>query len=623
MRRRRLYWRIFWTSAAIAAAIAAALGPYAAYRAGRARENQVWSRLELAAAAAEMRLGLSWPSRAPDAAPPDAAAICRNLSDRFDVRLTVILPSGKVVADTRQDPAVLDNHRERPEVAEAAAGAIGRSVRPSATLHEAFMYLAMPLKQQDRIVAVVRTSLPTAPLTAAQWAIYREAAAVSLLAVLAAAGAAVLAVRPLVRALQSLRGGAERFARGDWKYRLPDNSAEEVGMLAESLNSMAAMLDDRIQRILRQQSEHQAVLSSMEEGVMAVDRAGTVLSVNEPCARRLGVEPELVCGRSIYEVLRKPDLLKFIENAQSSSKSLDGDLRFFSPGERWLHAHGTTLHDTRGQKLGVLIVMHDVTRLRHLENVRRDFVANVSHELRTPITSIKGFVETLLEDGFADQDRRVRSAFWAFVHRQVNRLEAIINDLLYLLSCGSERRGEEQRIETGAELLAHVVQVALETCEKKALDKEVELVTECPDDLVAKINGPLLEQAVINLIDNAIKYSDSGSTVRVTVRREGDQAVIRVIDNGCGIAANHLPRLFERFYRVDKARSRELGGTGLGLAIVKHIMAAHQGTIQVESMVGRGSTFTLRLPLGTPAGGEAGLIAPAGDELEPSADSVA
>ena len=215
----------------------------------------------------------------------------------------------------------------------------------------------------------------------------------------------------------------------------------------------------------------------------------------------------------------------------------------------------------------------------------------------------------------------MRSDFLGIVLRQVNRLDAIIADLLLLSRV--ERSGEDQRIETGAEPLAHVVQVARETCEKKALDKGVELVTDCPDDLVAKINGPLLEQAVINLIDNAIKYSDSGSTVRVTVEREGDQAVIRVIDNGCGIAANHLPRLFERFYRVDKARSRELGGTGLGLAIVKHIMAAHQGTIQVESVVGRGSTFTLRLPLGTPADDDAGHIAPAGDELEPSADSVA
>ena len=556
------------------------------------------------------------PAREP---PKDLAPACRELSERFGVRLTVILVLprlGEVVADTTDDPSELDNHGDRPEVQEAIAGRTGRSVRASITRHETLMYLAVPLRREGQIVAVVRTSLPTAPLAAAQRAVYAEIAAVGLLAVFAMAAAALVVARPMVRALQDVRRGAERFARGDWKYRLPDNSWEEIGRLAESLNSMAAQLDDRIQRILRQQSEHQAVLSSMEEGVMAVDRAGTVLSVNEPCAELLGVEPERLRGRSVYEVLRKPDLLKFIKNAQASPKSLDGDLRFLGPEGRWLHAHGTALHDARGQKIGVLVVLHNVTRLRRLENVRRDFVANVSHELRTPITSIKGFVETLLDDSF--EDRASTERFLGIVLRQVNRLEAIINDLL-LLWC-SRRSGEDQRIETGAEPLSQVVKVARETCEKKAHDKSIAIVVDRQEDIVARINGPLLEQAVINLIDNAIKYSDSGARCAgYGGDGEGDFAVIRVIDNGCGIAANHVPRLFERFYRVDKARSRELGGTGLGLAIVKHVAAAHQGTVHVESVVGRGSTFTLRLPLGT----QAFHSEPAGDELQPAAEDVA
>ncbi len=348
------------------------------------------------------------------------------------------------------------------------------------------------------------------------------------------------------------------------------------------------------------------MLSSMEEGVMAVDRGGTVLSVNDPCASLLGVEADKLRGRSVYEVLRKPDLVKFIEHSQASAKSLDGDLRFFSPEERWLHAHGTALHDARGQKIGVLIVLHDVTRLRHLENVRRDFVANVSHELRTPITLIKGFVETLLDDGLQDHANALR--FLGIVSRQVNRLNAIINDLLLLSRI--ERGGEDQRFETDAESLAQVLQVALETCEKKAQDKSIRIDVDCPLDLVAKINAPLLEQAVINLVDNAIKYSDSGATVRIIAAREQSGVVIRVMDNGRGIAPNHLPRLFERFYRVDKARSRELGGTGLGLAIVKHIMTAHQGSVHVESTVGRGSTFSLRLPLALPRSSETSASEP-------------
>jgi two-component system phosphate regulon sensor histidine kinase PhoR len=246
--------------------------------------------------------------------------------------------------------------------------------------------------------------------------------------------------------------------------------------------------------------------------------------------------------------------------------------------------------------------------------VRRDFVANVSHELRTPITSIKGFVETLLEDGLDDQANAMR--FLGIVLRQVNRLDAIINDLLLLSR--TERGNEEQRIDTDAEPLVQVLHVAQETCEKKAQDKSIRIAVDCPAELVAKINAPLLEQAVINLIDNAIKYSEAGATVLVTGLREDATAVIRVIDNGCGIAANHLPRLFERFYRVDKARSRELGGTGLGLAIVKHIMTAHQGSVQVESAVGRGSTFTLRFPLSLPSSLEAPDIEPVAAVVAPT-----
>ena len=458
-------------------------------------------------------------------------------------------------------------------------------------------------------MAVVRTSQPQSSLAAALWALDVEIVTLGLLAVLSLTAGSLFATRRLVRAINEIRCGADRLLRGQWNYRLPDDPVEEIGMLAESLNAMASQLDERIQRILRQQSEHQAMLSSMEEGVMAVDRSGTVLSVNDPCAALLGVEPDNLRGRNVYEVLRKPDLLKFIENSQSSNRSLDGDLRFFNPEERWLHAHGTALHDARGQKIGVLIVLHDVTRLRRLENVRRDFVANVSHELRTPITSIKGFVETLLEDGLDDQANAQR--FLGIVLRQVNRLDAIINDLLLLSRI--ERGNEDQRIDTDPEPLAQVLQVARETCEKKAQDKSIQIAVDCPVNLVAKINSPLLEQAVINLIDNAVKYSDAGATVRVTAAQEQSDIVIRVMDNGRGIAANHLPRLFERFYRVNKARSRELGGTGLGLAIVKHIMTAHQGSVQVQSTIGRGSTFTLRLPLSLPSVG-------APPDAEPLAD---
>ena len=600
MRRRRLFSQIAWKSCSMAVLIAGVVGAYVAHRVAVSCEEQAWSKLETAAAACVLRLAGTWTA----GGPPDLADTCRELSARLDVRVSVILPGGKVIADSEEDPAVLDNHRERPEVVCALSGGTGRSTRSSVSQQEAYMYLTLPLRGAGPIVAVVRTSQPQARLAGTVRALYAEIAVVDLLAVVAITAASLLATRRLVCAINEIRCGADRLARGQWKHRLPDDPVEEIGLLAESLNVMAFQLDERIQNILRQQSEHQAMLASMEEGVLAIDGAGTVLSVNEPCAGLLGVDAAKLRGRRVCEVLRKPDLLKFIESCQASSKSLDGDLRFFSPEERWLHAHGATLHDARGQKIGVLIVLHDVTRLRHLEKVRRDFVANVSHELRTPITSIKGFVETLLDDGLDDRAHATR--FLGIVLRQVNRLDTIINDLLLLSRI--ERGDEDQRIETGAEPLLPVLQAAQEMCAKKAHDKSIQIAVECPSDLVAKMNGPLLEQAVINLIDNAVKYSDAGGTVRVAAAEEQSSAMIRVTDNGCGIAAQHLPRLFERFYRVDKARSRELGGTGLGLAIVKHIITAHWGSVHVQSTVGRGSTFTLRLPLAQASSAESRAI---------------
>jgi len=610
MRRRPLSWQIASTNFCIAVLIAGVLGTYVAHRQGNSYEELAWTKLETAADACVMRLTGAWAGDGP----PQLAVCCRELAERFKVRVSVILPAGKVIADSEEDPATLDNHAERPEVVLALSGGTGRSSRLSTSRQESYMYLAMPLRHEGQIVAVVRTAQPQTALTAELRTLDVQIVAVGLAAVLAITAGSFLATRRLARALDEIRCGADRLARGQWNYRLPDDSVEELGMLTESLNVMASQLDERIQRILRQQSEHQAMLSSMEEGVMAVDRNGTVLSVNDPCAALLGVAPDNLCGRNVYEALRKPDLLKFIENTQASNRSLDGDLRFFSPEERWLHAHGAALHDARGQKIGVLIVLHDITRLRRLENVRRDFVANVSHELRTPITSIKGFVETLLEDGLDDHASAER--FLAIVLRQVNRLDAIINDLLLLSRV--ERGNEDQRIETDPEPLIEVLQVARETCEKKAQDKSIQIAVDCPLELVAKINAPLLEQAVINRIDNAIKYSDPGATVRVTAAQEECDAVIHVVDNGRGIAANHLPRLFERFYRVDKARSRELGGTGLGLAIVKHIMTAHQGSVHVQSTVGRGSTFTLRFPLSPSSAGEPQSAEPFASVVEPT-----
>jgi two-component system phosphate regulon sensor histidine kinase PhoR len=530
-------------------------------------------------------------------------AVCKELGSATGCRFTVILPSGQVIGDTREDPAHMDNHADRPEIRDAMAGSVGRSTRFSATLKQELMYVAVPVELRPEaggdgsLMGVVRSSIPVTDIRETLGAIHRRI----LLAALVVAGVLALvsvwlAVR-ISRPLEELKAGAERFAEGKLDHRLPESSFEEINVLTEAMNRMAGQLHQRIRTIQRQQNELEAVLSSMEEAVLAVDNDGVIINVNETCAELLGSEPDRLRGRLIHEVVRKPDLLEFVEASLETSSPLERDIQIRGQDDRWLNAHGTALYDAQQQRIGALVVLHDVTRLRRLENVRRDFVANVSHELKTPITSIRGFVETLI-DGAID-DKVNASRFLRIIARQVNRLDAIIEDLLTLSRLEKGPDELAGRLVPGS--VARVLQAAVEMCEKKAADKGVHLQWECDKALTVPMSGPLLEQAVVNLVDNAIKYSDPGGEVRVTGEADEEGVTIRVRDGGCGIEPKHLPRLFERFYRVDKARSRELGGTGLGLAIVKHITLVHRGSIHVESEVEQGTTFTLRLPAASPA----------------------
>jgi two-component system phosphate regulon sensor histidine kinase PhoR len=556
-------------------------GLYAAHIGRALYLERISAELEGAARLAASRIARAEPDRVPD----ESQAVCQDLAAAYGVRATVTLPTGKVIADSHEDPRMMDNHGDRPEIAAAVAGEIGRSTRWSNTLHADLRYVALPATRQEQMVAVVRAALPLATLAGTLNPVYLRLAAFAAIMTLVLALVSLWVARRVLRPL-------DRFARGELGHRLAVGGPLEMSELAESLNHMAAELDQRIRTILYQQDERQAMLASMEEGVLAVDNSGRIVSLNEACARLLDGSVEALCGRLLHSAVRKPDLLRFVDTALVSEASIEAELQVLGAPDRRLHTHGTALHDHEGRRTGVLVVLHDVTRLRQLETVRRDFVANVSHELKTPITSIKGFVETLIDEGLADKANDLH--FLEIVLRQVNRMDAIIADLLALARI--ERGAEDQSIPLEPGEVRGVLLAAREMCEKKAADKRITIDVECPVDLRAQLNAPLLEQAVVNLIDNAVKYSEPEATVQVEAAREGEGVGIAVRDQGCGIAAQHLGRLFERFYRVDKARSREMGGTGLGLSIVKHIMAAHRGTVTVESAVGKGSTFVLHLP---------------------------
>ena len=516
------------------------------------------------------------------------------LGKQSGTRLTIILPDGRVVGDSEEAPAKMDNHARRPEIRVALEGRSGAATRYSTTLQQEMMYVALPVRSNDQIIGCVRTALPIASVDKALETVLFHVINSGILIALIAALISLWVSRRISRPLVEMKRGAERFAGGELDRRLPVYKGEEMGGLAEAMNQMAAQLNDRLQTVVSQRNEQEAVFASMIEGVLAVDHQEGILRINQAAATLLGTNPELAVGRSLQEVVRKPELQRFITESLQSRTSIEADMTLLYQGEeRFLQTHGTPLRGSDGQTIGALIVIHDVTRLRRLENLRRDFVANVSHELRTPITAIKGAVETLLAG--ANENPEDSQRFLEIANRQSDRLNAIIEDLLSLSRL--ERDAESDEVARTHERLLPILESALQSCSSIAKSREVDVNLFCSEELVANVNSALLEQAVINLVDNAIKYSESRNFVTVESWQEGEQVMIKVQDRGQGISKEHLPRLFERFYRVDAARSPALGGTGLGLAIVKHIVQAHDGEVTVHSTPGEGSVFTICLPV--------------------------
>ncbi len=405
----------------------------------------------------------------------------------------------------------------------------------------------------------------------------------------------------MARAVQKVRHAAVRLAQGDLSQTVSVRGPLPIEHLAESLNQMAGQLDERLSAVARQRNELEAVLSAMAEGILVLDREDRLIRLNRAAAEMLGLDQRAVVGRRLQESLRNLAVRDLVAQTHAEDRSVRGEATVHGivpsarggPREdRLLELQSAIVREPDGERRGIVIVLHDVTHLRRLESVRRDFVANVSHEIKTPISAVRAAVETLLDDrGHTPEDTR---RFLDIVFRQANRLDAIVNDLLSLA------RIEQETGRIAAELVpaavAPVIRAACETCQSKADAQGITVHVAGDPSVQARIDAPLLEQAIVNLVDNAVKYSPPNTHVRVSAESREGEVVIAVTDQGRGIEAEHLPRVFERFYRTDKARSRAIGGTGLGLSIVKHVAEAHEGQVSVESAPGRGSTFRIHLP---------------------------
>ncbi|CAK8713819.1 histidine kinase [Candidatus Electrothrix aarhusensis] len=601
MRRRPLFWQIFPVSLLISLCTVLAVSWFATTTFKTFYYDQMVVDIEARALLLEQKI-LDLVMDSPDA----LQDFCRQAGRRAHTRITVVGPDGAVLADSNEDPQRMEKHGKRPEIIRAYSGQTGSSLRFSTTLHRDMLYVAIPLRlspadHADKTGAL-RLSVPATALNTVLGTIRNRVVLASLLTILlAAVFSRQLALR-ISRPLEEIKRGAEQLSSGE-KTRLVNlhehGLSLEMSGLVISLNRMAEQLMERILLTRRQHNELEAVFSSMAEAVLAVDAEERVIRLNRAAGLLFRIDPHIGKDRPVQGMLRNPELMEMIRGTLRNNNCAAAEVELFDGQQRTtLEVRVVPLQDNAQQPIGALMVMDDVTRINRLENVRRDFVANVSHELKTPITVIRGYVETLLDGGVdAHTDGK---KFLQIVLRQAGRLDAIIDDLLSLSRIENKAGDRDALLEFTLENLNTVLKAALQTCKLRADDQQVRLELHCPLDLRAVHNAALLEEAVINLLNNAVTYSPAGATVIVRAEVQQDSGGkwinIAVEDKGCGIRKEHLDRIFERFYRCDKARSRENGGTGLGLSIVKHIARSHGGTVEVESHFGRGSTFTLNLP---------------------------
>jgi two-component system, OmpR family, phosphate regulon sensor histidine kinase PhoR len=510
---------------------------------------------------------------------------------RLGARVTVIAADGQVLAESdRESTRDIENHAGRPEVQQALAGGVGSDVRRSSTLGRDLLYVAVPLQREGQQRAVLRLALPIQDVAEARALVRRTLAGGALLAVGVAMVIGRFVSRRITRPLRGMEGAARRMAEGDLVQTVPVVGTDEIAALGVALNRTAVALREKIERLGDEQNKVRTILDGMIEGVVALDDRGRLLLLNPAARAMFGVENGLPEGRSFLEVIRQKDLLDLVQEVRVSGAPARHELELGPPVNRVVAARGAPLGLGPGAP-GVLLVLNDVTELRRLERVRSEFVANVSHELRTPLTCIKGYLETLL-DGALD-DRAHARRFLEVAGTHAERLDRLIDDLLELSNIESGRVTlVPMRLDLG-----DVVAGVEAMFERQTAQSRLTLERAVPPGLAVRADRDRLVQILVNLVDNAVKFTPEGGQVRIEAAPVAAGRVeVRVRDTGIGIPSTDLPRITERFYRVDKTRSREVGGTGLGLAIVKHLVQAHGGELRIESALGHGTTVSFTLP---------------------------
>lgn len=519
-------------------------------------------------------------------------SLVKRLSLKTNCRITIINDKGIVLADSeklQEEIPQMENHLNRPEVKTAFSGAAGIDMRYSSTLRMNMLYVALPIKDKAGIPGILRLSLPLESVRKTLSTI-RKIVFIGLLFALAFAfilGSIVASrtIRPINRMIQISR----KFSKGDFSRRIIRISKDEIGELAVTLNKMAQDIEDKIKEIRAQNQKLAVIFDSMIEGVIVVDKTSRIISINQTIEKIFNISRAEAEGKAFLETIRNNNIYEIINSVLAKGETFSAEISLIFPVHKTFEVNATPIFDNNIVS-GCLLVIHDITEIRKLETIRSDFVANVSHELKTPLTSIKGFVETLLEGALDDKENNRN--FLKIIQSHAERLDNLVNDLLSL----SHLESKEIMIKKTNVNMKQLVEEVISGFKSQLKKKDIEIKNELSADISLPADKDRLEQVITNLIDNAIKFNKEKGSIRIYGEETNNKIKIIVEDSGSGIPEKDIPRIFERFYRVDKARSRELGGTGLGLSIVKHIVDLHNGSVGVESIEGFGSKFWFSLP---------------------------
>ncbi|MBN1827021.1 MAG: HAMP domain-containing protein [Candidatus Eisenbacteria bacterium] len=590
--RSRLLWKLYAGYVTLILGSAFIIGAFVSR--GIERDSIARTRRNLEAEAILLR-EISWKALSGERDPSLQGRV-EDLGGRIGTRFTVIRSDGVVIADSEMDPARMDNHGDRQEVRAARGGESGTATRFSDTVGMRMMYLAIPVRRGDHLLGFVRASLP---LTDVDRRLGQIRAVVVLTVVIASALALLIGfflARRVTEPLVRMTRAAMAVAGGEYDHPLEILSNDEVGDLGRAFNSMIEQLRARMETIVLDRNKVVAILSSMVEGVIAVDRSEKVLHINSVAARIIGADADRAVGRRISAATHVRTVSELLSRTMREVRDLTSETRVVSGGdERFIEMKASPLRDRDDRLAGAVLVLHDVTELRRLEAIRKDFVANISHELKTPVTAIRGLVETMIDDPEMEPARS--RDFLGRINEQTARLTNLVTDLLAVSRLESKDGAADRELVD----LRVPVRESLEGLLPVARSKGLHLETGIPEfPLPVSGDAEGLRQIADNLLDNALKYTPAGGKIWVRLRDDGSAVTLEVEDTGIGIDKEHQARIFERFYRVDKARSRRLGGTGLGLAIVKHQALAMGGSVSLESTPGAGSVFRVRFPSAAP-----------------------